>query len=855
MVRQGSPQVARGITAKLFFACVLLSAAFVGFGYWAVVKITLGVAERVALAQEQSSSITYPISELGNCDSAASCKTYCDAPEHTDECVAFGKVHSLIPPEHGLALAALLAGEGPDGCRTPTACRIYCADPVNADTCLAFAERFNLVPKEIVEHARRGLSLLRSGGPGGCNSVQSCRQYCDTPKHFGECVEYSERNGLIDLDKAAKIKRLGPDFMGPGNCKGPEECRQYCQDPEHLNECITFGEQHGFLTREEVKYEKKFESGPGDCKGEKDCVDYCSVKEHVKECIDFGEREGLMTREDAERARLFADTPGPGNCRGEECRAYCEDIAHAQECLGFAEKHGFISRQDAGIAREFLGKFTSGPGNCQGFVACQRYCETPEHFDACREFAKDHNLLPPPAIGEMKRAQELRSAAFSGEGPGNCKSPDECRAYCADPAHLELCVTWGLEHGHLSPEQANQIIQNLQQGLAFRSGGGPGGCETPKECYQYCFEHPVECPNFHTLPPGVTSPSRGETYPVPPPIYSTQIYTQYPHTFESGPCQGLSDTECYRVCTSSNDQCRQCHDAYGFSLDKCPITSTQTYTYSPPPTFTYTATPPSSTSGCFSIESCISYCPAHTTDPACVAFYQSQIVTPPPTIESTPIPTTTYSGGFTSGPCVGLTSEQCSSYCSAHCTECATAYGYVCSTITNTLTSTETVSSTTAGCYSSDSCVTYCPTHLTETTCTSFYQSWCPSRTSDPTCLILYPNGITSTTPTTSSGFTSGPCVGLTSEQCNTYCSTRCQECKDAYGYQCTTTGASVSATPGNCATPDACRAYCVDSRHQEECRQYGYQYPAQQGFFASLVATITEGLSTFANFLVKLFT
>lgn len=461
-----------------------------------------------------------------------------------------------------------------------------------------------------------------------------------------------------------------------------------------------------------------------------------------------------MRPEDARRARRLSELEGPGGCKADECRIYCETAEHANECLRFAEEHEFISREGASIAREHLARFSSGPGGCRGFIECKNYCETPEHFEECIAFAKEHNLIPPEGIDKMRKAQELRQGAFSGEGPGGCKSPDECRAFCADPARLSICVEWASEHGHLSPEEANRILQNTQNAEAFQPGGGPGGCTTPEECYKYCSEHPAECPAFHSLPPGVTYPPPGETYPVP----YTQTYTQYQQrSIEFGPCQGLTEEECYRKCSASGDQCRQCHEAYGFPLDKCPITSTQTYTYSsPPPTQTFTYSPLPTFQGfseCTSQQECYRLCLEHR--------------------------------------------PECDRYCheDAHVPQC---------------------------------------------------REW------------GYPYESTLTPPPTSIGISSGPCAGLSEEQCKTYCTSSsdvCRQCQEAYGIQCPiqSPGSLSVSAPGNCKTADACRSYCADQNHSNECRQYGYQYPPQ-GFWGVMLGMALQGLSAATSFLTELF-
>src|SRR3990167_2337717 len=62
-------------------------------------------------------------------------------------------------------------------CKDKTECFAYCELPENGKECLAFAKEYQLLPEEEIQMAEKVLGV--KGGPGGCNSKNSCETYCD----------------------------------------------------------------------------------------------------------------------------------------------------------------------------------------------------------------------------------------------------------------------------------------------------------------------------------------------------------------------------------------------------------------------------------------------------------------------------------------------------------------------------------------------------------------------------------------------------------------------------------------------------------------------------------------------------
>ena len=103
-------------------------------------------------------------------------------------------------------------------------------------------------------------------------------------------------------------------------------------------------------------------------------------------------------------------------------------------------------------------------------------------------------------------------------GPGGCKSTEECKTYCSEPAHIEECQKF---MGQTQPGPAgSQGIQLPQGSFGPTQMQGPGGCKSPEECKAYCETHLEECKNFQVpnMPAG-TMPGtmRGEPQQITPP--------------------------------------------------------------------------------------------------------------------------------------------------------------------------------------------------------------------------------------------------------------------------------------------------------------------------------------------------
>jgi len=252
---------------------------------------------------------------------------------------------------------------------------------------------------------------------GNCKDKETCKAYCDDPKHIDACVSFAEKNGLMSSGQLAEAKQVQAAIakgVKPPACNGKKECDAYCEDPSHMKECIAFGEASGFLKGKELEDAKKMIAAidkgavPPACKGKEACDAYCSDRTHIEACMTFAQAAGLMTPEEAQNSEkmMAAIKKGvmPPNCSGKEgCDTYCAEPAHTDECINFSIAAGFMTEKEAGMAKKTGGK---GPGGCVGKDACDAFCNTPDNQQACMNFAKDNGMISEEEAKRMEEGQQ-----------------------------------------------------------------------------------------------------------------------------------------------------------------------------------------------------------------------------------------------------------------------------------------------------------------------------------------------------------------------------------------------------------------------------------------------------------------
>ena len=174
-----------------------------------------------------------------------------------------------------------------------------------------------------------------------------------------------------------------------------------------------------------------------------------------------------------------------GGCTDKSaCKAYCEQPGNMPACIEFAEKHGLMSKEEAKFARKFKDKLdVGGPGGCKSPRECEAYCSNVDRMEECMAFAEEHGIDDENIKEGRKVLAHIRSG---GKMPGGCTGKDSCESYCSNVDHMEECLQF-MEKSGLGPPEKDMSIGQMRtvMGLMQR-GESPGGCKSKNECESYC---------------------------------------------------------------------------------------------------------------------------------------------------------------------------------------------------------------------------------------------------------------------------------------------------------------------------------------------------------------------------------
>jgi len=301
-------------------------------------------------------SVTYPVTELGNCGSQKECEAYCDNSE-------------------------------------------------NMIACLDYAEQNNLMTPEEIAEARKIAPLIVNGEtPGKCKSEQECDDYCNKDENLQECVNFAVKIGKVSAEEAETIRKTGG--KGPGGCRGKEVCEEYCKQDANKEECINFAVEHGLMTQEEAVLVRKggFGPGPGGCKGKQECDDYCNMKENQIECLKFGKEHGFI---DAEEADMAIEAGGTDR---ETVDAFCNKNAQNWErCTALWVKKGDMTQEERDKSVVYR---TTRLGNCEiGDKECMsEYCNDNNHIEECWKFELAVGMITQEQYDTLMKERQERAA-------------------------------------------------------------------------------------------------------------------------------------------------------------------------------------------------------------------------------------------------------------------------------------------------------------------------------------------------------------------------------------------------------------------------------------------------------------
>ncbi|MFH1193036.1 MAG: hypothetical protein V1656_01840 [Candidatus Jorgensenbacteria bacterium] len=312
----------------------------------------------------------------GGCTSKESCESYCDNVAHINECIAFAEANGIIPPEElaeaKQVQAAIQRGVKPPACGNKRSCDTYCRAPAHMKECIAFGEAAGFIQGKELEDAKKMIAAIERGvTPPPCGGKEECDVYCAEEANFPQCIAFAEAAGFMSAKDVEMAKKTGG--KGPGNCRGKEECEAFCQSPSNQETCFAFAKEHGLIPAEDLQRmeEGKAQMKQGLSQAPSQVLDCLksSIGEEMLGKLQAG--TGMPSQDLGEKMRVcFEKMPRPSGAfdKGGGPQGMPPQGAQGGEGQQFGPPQGAFQ----------------GPGGCTSPEGCQSYCTS--NPDACQSF-------------------------------------------------------------------------------------------------------------------------------------------------------------------------------------------------------------------------------------------------------------------------------------------------------------------------------------------------------------------------------------------------------------------------------------------------------------------------------------
>ena len=116
-------------------------------------------------------------------------------------------------------------------------------------------------------------------------------------------------------------------------------------------------------------------------------------------------------------------------------------------------------------------------GNCASISSCKTFCDNPDNYQKCTNFAQQHNLVSTDSTNTTSKTDaEILELAKVELG---CSTIDECMAFCNKEENMEKCIDFAARHGlgDGNADQMKQVISSLKQQF---------GCSSMTSCMDAC---------------------------------------------------------------------------------------------------------------------------------------------------------------------------------------------------------------------------------------------------------------------------------------------------------------------------------------------------------------------------------
>lgn len=377
--------------------------------------------------------LKFPIDDLGGCNSFNSCNTFCQDPVNYNTCAEYAKKHGFYKDDKVLAADDKFWQKTKDalGCDSEQSCRDFCANSTNLDKCDAFSKKEDLVGGFVKEPDKPEV-LAKAKEALGCDSADACTALCSNSTNAKKCTAFADEVGLV----GGEVKQ------GPGGCTSETTCKNFCSDPNNFEKCKPFAPPNAEF------------HGPGGCTDPQGCRSFCET--NPDSCRSYAPgSNGRYVPVSCPQGQFF----GPGGA--------CTPVEKTDEAAQCA----------------MSGKFWSGKG--------------------CQEKA-------PEGI-----ASNVGGAFFQPRPDmGNCKTPGECYDYCK--ANAGKCGGFA-DTGQRPPDTYVPTLYYTPGTIVKHEPiKEMGNCTTAGECYDFCKSNPSKCQGFDSKAPRPVDTFAPGTYYTPP---------------------------------------------------------------------------------------------------------------------------------------------------------------------------------------------------------------------------------------------------------------------------------------------------------------------------------------------------
>src|SRR3989344_6132677 len=145
-----------------------------------------------------SFNLTYPIEDLGGCKNLEECANYCEDPVHYNGCGAYAKENGFYKDDVTQYATDEFWQDAQEeiGCNSTQSCFDYCSQPENHAACDTWAKT-NDIPGGYTDEPDKPEYLTLAQDTLGCNSEDTCLTFCDNPANAQSCTNFANQVGLL----------------------------------------------------------------------------------------------------------------------------------------------------------------------------------------------------------------------------------------------------------------------------------------------------------------------------------------------------------------------------------------------------------------------------------------------------------------------------------------------------------------------------------------------------------------------------------------------------------------------------------------------------------------------------------